>query len=79
MMVCYLLVRGRNFQQEHYETASRDARQRARELRKAGFAVSVAALGSQVTSVGKIKMTLVSIHNPGDRVIPNPPVWSESL
>jgi hypothetical protein len=78
-MVCYLLVRGRNFQQESYETASRDARKRARELRALGFKVSVSAMGPQVTSVGTVNLTLVSIHNPGTAEIPNPPVYSGSL
>jgi hypothetical protein len=71
-MICYLLIRGRNFQQEHYETASCDARKRVRELRKAGFTVTVSALGTQITSVGKVKMTLLSIHNLGDAEIPAP-------
>jgi len=78
-MVCYLLVRGRNFQQETYETASRDARRRARELRAVGFHVSVSAMGTQVTSVGTVKLTMITIHNPGDAEIPNPPVYSGSL
>ena len=45
-MTCYLLVRTRNSQQEHYETAANDARIRARKLRKLGFRVSVSPLGS---------------------------------
>jgi len=48
--------------QEMYETASRDAGHRARELRRLGYRVSVGSLGPQVTSVGRIAMTLVSIH-----------------
>jgi hypothetical protein len=71
-IICYLLVRGRNFQDEHYETASRHARVRAKQLRKLGFKASVSALGPQVTSVGKVNMTMVSIHNPGHGEIPNP-------
>lgn len=78
-MICYLLVRGRNFQQEHYETKSRDARKRARQLRALGFHVSVSAMGPQVTSVGIVKMTMISIHNPGSEEIPNPEVYSTSL
>lgn len=77
--ICYLLVRGRNFQQEHYETASCDSRVRARQLRKLGFTVTVSALGTQVTNVGKIKMTMVTIHNHGDAEIPNPDVYSHTL
>ena len=70
--VCYLLVRTRNSQQEHYETAANDARTRARELRKLGFRVSVSPLGPQVTSVGIVRMTLLTIHDPGEREIPAP-------
>lgn len=77
--VCFCLVRGRNFQQESYESASGDARRRAAKLRKAGFNVSVSSLGSQVTSLGRINLSMVTIINPGDAEIPNPAVMSRSL
>ena len=70
--VGYLLVRTRNSQQEHYETASRDARKRAAQLRKLGFRVSVSPLGPQVTNLGKVRMTLLTVHDPGEREIPPP-------
>ncbi len=72
--VCYgSPVRGRDFQQEWYETAARTARIRAMKLRKAGFNVSVSNMGSQVTDVGRVNMTMVSIFNiPYDVVVPAP-------
>jgi len=48
--------------QESYETASRDAGRRAKELRNLGYAVSVSAMGPQVTGLGVIKLTLVDIR-----------------
>jgi hypothetical protein len=57
--VCFLQVRFHGHVQETYETTSKHAGIRARELRKAGFRVSTCALGSQVTNVGLVKMTLL--------------------
>ena len=48
--------------QESYETASRDAGRRARQLRQAGYLVATQAMGDQVTPVGLIKLTLVDIR-----------------
>ena len=48
--------------QESYETASRDATRRARQLREAGYQVSVSSLGGQVTPLGVIRTTLVDIR-----------------
>jgi hypothetical protein len=70
-MTCYLLVKSKNVQQEHYETVSRDARRRAAELRKAGFRVYVSAMGPQVTAVGIVRMTMITIDHEG-REIPAP-------
>ena len=61
-ITCYGQVIGRGFLNEWYETASRDAGRRAKVLRKAGFKASVCAMGTQVTNVGYVKMTLVSVH-----------------
>jgi hypothetical protein len=72
--VCYLSVRTRNSKQEHYETSANDARTRARDLRKLGFRVTVSPLGPQVTNVGTVRMTLLTIHEPGDREIPAPTI-----
>ena len=48
--------------QETYETSSRDARRRARQLRQAGYQVSVSPIGVQVTDVGLIRLTMVDIR-----------------
>lgn len=47
--------------QEHYESASRAAGKRARQLRKLGLKVIVSPLGSQVTSVGTVNMTMLTV------------------
>lgn len=61
-VTCFGLVRTRNSQQEWYETASRQAAIRARFLRHLGYTVTVSPMGSQITSVGRVKMTLLTIH-----------------
>jgi hypothetical protein len=71
-VTAYSVVRGADFQQEWYETKSRDAGKRASQLRKLGFKVSVSGMGSQVTPVGTVNMTLLSVIHPGDREIPPP-------
>ena len=48
--------------QETYETASRDAGRRAKQLRAAGYQVVVSGLGPQVTPLGTIVTTLVDIR-----------------
>lgn len=58
--------------QEWYETASRDAGKRTRELRKLGYVARSCAMGSQVTKVGRVKMTLVTIEHGPDRIPPKP-------
>jgi hypothetical protein len=60
-ITCYLQVRGRNSIQETYETASRHAAKRARQLRKVGYRCVASALGLQVTAVGLIKLTVLTI------------------
>lgn len=47
--------------QETYESASRFAGRRARELRKLGYRVVTSGMGPQVTRFGIITLTLVSI------------------
>ena len=61
-MICCGQVKTASWCQEWYETASRDARKRAAHLRKCGYAVRVSSMGTQLTSVGDIKMTLVDIR-----------------
>lgn len=48
--------------QETYETARRDAGIRAKQLRKAGYSVTVSPMGSQVTPLGMLKLTMVDIR-----------------
>ena len=60
-MTCYGITGNADWCQEVYETASKDAGRRARELRKLGYDVRVGGLGWQVTRVGRVKMTLVHI------------------
>ena len=72
--VCYgEPIRTASSQQEWYESAARTARIRASKLRKAGFRVYVSAMGDQVTNVGRVKMTLVTIEHAG-REVPAPAV-----
>lgn len=60
-MICYGQIRTANCIQEWYETSSRDAGTRTRSLRKAGFIVVTDAMGLQVTRVGLVRMSLVTI------------------
>ncbi len=48
--------------QETYESASRTAGQRAKQLRALGYQVTVASLGPQVTPLGTLKATMVDIR-----------------
>lgn len=66
-------TRGRKWQQEHYESKSGDARIRAKQLRKLGFKVSVSSEGAQVTPVGTVRMTMITVDDVDpDRSIPAP-------
>ena len=47
--------------QEWYETGSRECRARARMLRKQGYRVVVQNMGDQITSVGRIRCTMLTI------------------
>ena len=60
--ICYGQVNQGRWCQEHYETASISAGRRANQLREAGYEVAVHSLGAQVTSVGRVKMTMVDIR-----------------
>lgn len=60
-MTCYGRVNDGRWAQESYETASRDAGRRAKQLRAAGYGVVVGSLGPQVTGVGVVRMTMVTI------------------
>lgn len=60
--ICYGRVIGYGWAQEWYETESKAAGRRARELRALGYKVHAEAMGSQVTNVGRVRMTLVDIR-----------------
>lgn len=75
-VTCCGLVRTQNSQQEWYETASRQAAVRARFLRSLGYTVTVSSMGSQVTSVGRVRMTLLTVdlsERDIDRPVMEPP------
>ena len=61
-MTCCSQVNQGRWCQESYETATRDAAKRAKQLRQAGYAVSVSAMGPQVTPLGTIRLTMVDIR-----------------
>jgi hypothetical protein len=60
--ICYLQINTGRWAQESYDTNSGDARVRAGQLRKAGYKVTVVPMGNQVTSVGRVKMTMVDVR-----------------
>lgn len=59
---CLLQVNQGKWCQETYETASRDAAKRAKQLRELGYHVTVSSLGSQVTPLGSMKLTMVDVR-----------------
>ncbi len=71
-MRCYGRTETETFVQEWYETASRDAGKRARELRELGFRVAYSKMGSQITKVGTVRMTLLSAKCDQGQKIPEP-------
>ena len=54
--------------QEMYETGSGIARKRSFELRKLGYKVSTSNLGRQVTEVGLVNTTMITVYNPDDNL-----------
>ena len=61
-MVCCNRTNTGRWAQETYETASRGAAKRAKQLRTLGYHVAVGSVGPQVTPLGVIRMTLVDIR-----------------
>ncbi len=59
---CCNQVNNGSWCQESYETASRHAAKRAKELRAKGYKVVVFGMGSQVTPLGYLKLTMVDIR-----------------
>jgi len=68
-MKAMLIINGLKSRQESFETVSRTAGKRARQLRKLGYSVAVSPQGYQVTPWGLIKVSMVTIFNP-DALIP---------
>jgi hypothetical protein len=64
MMTTMLQTNNGRICQESYETASRDGMRRARQLRALGYEVAIGSIGPQVTPVGLVRTTLVTI-SPG--------------
>jgi hypothetical protein len=65
-----------NWCQEWYSTGSGEARKRTTQLRKLGYIVTTSAMGTQITNVGSMKMTLVDIRpgsNPDTFDLPGMP------
>src|SRR5713226_7846704 len=60
--ICFVQTIGPGWTQESYETASRHAVERSKQLRLLVFTVTVSALGLQVTGVGLLKMSMVTIN-----------------
>lgn len=63
--------------QESYVSKTREAGKRARQLRKAGFKVSVSSLGAQtIDPEGPgcriVTVSMVNIYNPDGQTIPAP-------
>jgi hypothetical protein len=57
-----LVVKGRGWIQESYETAAHETRTRASTLRKQGYRVISQSLGPQVTPVGSVRITMLDIR-----------------
>jgi hypothetical protein len=65
---CLLQVPFRNHVQESYESASGDARLRAKQLRKSGFRVVTESMGMQVTGLGLMRLTLLTAYGNMDNL-----------
>lgn len=76
-MICYGQTATRNSVQEWYETASRDAGKRTRQLKKLGIQAFSSGMGPQVTRAGLVKLTLVTI--PGVALDEIPPVRLDKI
>lgn len=68
-VTAYGVTRTPTVQQEWYATGTGDARRRARQLRALGYRV-VTSSSDQITPVGRVKMTLLTVFNPDDALPP---------
>ncbi len=64
-IACCSQVNTGHWCQETYETAAREAGRRVRQLKRVGYEAYSDSLGPQVTPLGVIKLSIVSIR-PGD-------------
>ena len=64
-MACCSQVNQGMWCQETYESSTRDAGRRVRQLKREGFRAFSSPMGSQVTPLGVIKLTMVDVR-PGD-------------
>ena len=62
--------RSNGMKQEWFDTGTGESRSRARQLRKFGYQVISSSMGNQVTDVGLIRRTMLTILN-DDGNIPN--------
>lgn len=60
-VICYGQTNNGDMCQESYCTLSRQARTRAKQLRDAGYRVISSSMGLQVTRVGSVKLTMLTI------------------
>jgi len=66
--------------QEWYEPKDPDLRKRAKELRAQGWHVSVANMGSQVTDVGRLRMSLLRARREqATPAVQHSPVWRKGF
>lgn len=79
-VTCYSQSNQGTWCQEFYNTSTRDARKRAKVLRKEGYKVMVSSMGKQVTPVGKAKITMVTVLPGNNNDTMNiPPVVIENI
>ena len=67
-MRCYGVTDGPGWRQEVYESSTREAGARVRQLKRAGIHATACPMGLQVTSVGMVRLTLVNIHGDYDHI-----------
>lgn len=60
-VICYSQSNQGKWCQEYYDTFSGDARKRVKILRKEGYEVTADYMGKQITHIGGVKMTRLTI------------------
>ena len=59
------MIKTSEWAQQWFETGSPDIKPRAAHLRRLGLTVRVASMGTQITSVGSMKMSLLDVRRNG--------------